>query len=222
MDELFSVDLEILDIQQNLYLKALKIFNLIGVEEVLKFIKIQDYSSDAQKFVIGTSIHCRQIDFVDLDINFLIEYLDYNEIGELLINSTIEPSVYLKYAELLDLAQSFGTELNVRLSLSPAQMTLEALENLKEQASYSLTPNIHLDFTSFDLAHSQIDATLYKHIISVFTELSVKFNVSVSLPLTGTEVLRKSLYPHISKLHIVPERSEDLVGLFLPHDRSDR
>ena len=41
LDELFSVDLEILDIQQKLYLKALKIFTLIGVDDVLDFIDIK-------------------------------------------------------------------------------------------------------------------------------------------------------------------------------------
>ena len=174
---------------------------------------LKDYSAEAQKFAIGTSIHCKENDFLDLDINFLVEYLEYHQINELLLSSTIEPTTYLKYAELLDRAQAVGSDLRVRLSFSPAQDVTD-LQKLLEQASFSLTPDIHLDFTGVNLTHSQIDTLHHKHIISVLTELSVKFNVSVSLPLSGTELLRKSLYPHISKLQLVPEQSEDLVGLF--------
>ncbi len=214
LDELFSVELELLDIQQKLYLKALKIFNLIGATDILPFIEILDYSGSTKRFASGTSIFCGKEDFADLAINYLVEYLQYNEIKEVLVNAASQPNLYIKYAELLDHRQALAADLNIRFMVRPDDLRLSSINRLKQEASFALTPHIHVDFRGFNLDTTQIDPSIYTHIVSVVNDLSLSFDVSVSLPLDGTEKLRKSLYPVVSKIHIVPEQSEELAGLY--------
>ena len=214
LDDLFSVDLDLLDIQQRLYLKALKIFHMIGAQNIVPFIQMLDYSYGTKKFASGTSIFLDHPDFSDLAGNFIAEYVQYNDIRELVINADNQPELYIKYAELLDHVHENGLPLEIRFSLRPEDFSFAALEELREEAGFALTPFLHLDFRAYSSDTLPGHPHLITHINTVVAALAVSNNVSVSLPLEGSESLRKALYANVSRIHVLPNKSEDLAGLF--------
>ena len=214
LDALFSIDLELLDIQQKLYLKALKIFTLIGKQDILPYIKILDYGPNAQKFAAGNSIFIDRNDFASIDGVFLLEFLDFNQIRELLVEASAEPDLYLKYAELLDQVNDQSRDLRIKYALVPTSSEQLTSPDWMQEVQLSLTTDLHLDLTQIIANDTSPSTQLITHILTVVTALTAGHTLSISLPLQGTKDLRKLLYPFVSELHLVPSHSEDLAGLF--------
>ncbi len=144
LDELFSVELELLDIQQKMYLNALKIFQLIDVIDVLPYIDIVDYNQFNNQFVGDRTIICTAEDLNELEVRYLFELLKYHGIKEVMVQIDSDLDLYLKYAGLLDMVQ--GTDMSVRLSFSFSKNLEKELGELVTILSMSLTPLIHFDF----------------------------------------------------------------------------
>ena len=209
LDELFSVDLELLDIQQKMYLKALKIFTMISTDHITDFIEVKDYNQFASQTPGGRSIYCDAEQLADMEAKYLVEFLKYNGADEVLVSIDGNPDLYLRYAALLDALK--GTSLGVRLNYKPVSIHALAMADLEESMTFALTPKIHIDFSDFDLS---VDDQI---MLTAFLERNYQsFDISISLSASQNKDFRTSIYSYVTYVNLVPDQSEQLMSFF--HD----
>ena len=199
LDELFSVDLEILDIQQKMYLHALKIFQSINAEDVLPFIEVKDYNLFNNQFAGDRTILCPRKDFADLELNYLIELLRFNDFKEVMVQTDGDLDLYLKYAELLDELQD--KEMSVRFSVSLSDDSTSDLSLLRNAWSMALTPLLHLDLTGVKSSNLPKILEGVRTLIE-FDERSLDVSISIRSGDVGSLVESLQSY---SSINLVPQ-----------------
>lgn len=207
LEELFSIEIELLDIQQKMYLKALKIFTLIRSDNLEQFIQLQDFARYATNTPGGRNIFCGPQILMNLETKYLVEFLKYNEADEVLVSIERQPEMYLKYASLLDAFKNHRTL--IRLSVRPGEITAASMAELEETISFSLTSKVHIDFSTTVLSDQE------KYLVEAFLDRNHGgYDISISLHIDETTDFRRRLYPYISYVNIVPDHSDDLMGLY--------
>ena len=207
LEELFSIDIELLDIQQKMYLKALKIFSLINSDQIEDFILIQDFAKYATKTPGGRSIFCDAGSLQEMETKYLVEFIKYNGAEEVLAAVNRNPELYLKYAELLDALKGSNTQ--VRMTFKPEQIDAASMAELEESISFALTSRVHIDFSGRKLTLEE------KYLIEAFLERNhASFDLSIALGIHEDSNFRRRLYPFVSYVNIIPEFSEQLLGMF--------
>ncbi len=210
LDELYSIDLELLDIQQKLYLKALKIFSLTGSQNILPFIEVMDLSQGAARYVDGRTIHCSERDLTKLTPEFIVEYLSHHDFDEVWLQTGRNAELYLKYAQVLDLVQ--GSNLKVRLSLD-IDVVEGSSESVLTNASFALTDALHLRFPDHLGASEYNNARAY--FLSVVQEMHNKnYDISVTIPLENSQDIYSIIEPFVSSIYMMPSQSNELAGLY--------
>lgn len=209
LDELFSIDLELTDIQQKMYLKALKIFTLINAIDVLPFIDVKDYNLFVSQYKSDRLLFCSAADLRDYDTKFLIEFFRQNGIKEVTVEAGADSDTYLRYAALLDAATR--NDLVVRFAIDPLLGTSTLAPDLNTEISLSLTPAIHFDLLA---ALSDPDNKNYTEIIETMDTYSRAFDISISVPAHIDQLLLKGMLPSVSRIHLVPGHSSQLVGIY--------
>jgi hypothetical protein len=207
LDELFSVDLELIDIQQKMYLKALRIFTLLDAKDILPYIDVKDYNEFVAQFTSSRTLFCSADDLKEYDTNFLIEFFKINGIQEVVVDGGQDATTYLQYAALLDAA--VGLDLKIRFLVDPIKGSKSLAGDLASLIQLSLTPMIH-----FDLMSALTDPTNgeYQEVLETIAGYSGSFNISISVPISTDTTLLQLLNPHISKLHLFSTDSEQLLG----------
>lgn len=208
LDELFSVDLELIDIQQKMYLKALKIFAMINAQDVLPYIDVKDYNQLVRKYDSDRFLFCNAKDLLEYQTNFLIEFFIQNGIREVSVDAGANAETYLNYAALLDAA--VGSDLTIRFSIDPLLGESTLVRDLDALTRLSLTPNIHLDLLA-TLAEAPDD---YTEIIATVTNLRKKFNISLSVPIDTESTFLKTLLSLVDHVYLVPENSSHLTKTY--------
>lgn len=204
LDQIFSVDLELIDIQQKMYLKALKIFSMINAQDILPYIDVKDYNLFVQKYNSDRILFCRGENLLEYEPNFLIEFSLQNGIKEICVEAGASSETYLNYAALLDAA--VGTDLTIRFSVDPLMVESTLASDLSTLTSLSLTPKMHISLVS-SLAAEPDD---YREIIETLTNFRKNFDISVSVPLKTKDTLFKTLLSIVNKIYVVPERNQEL------------
>ena len=207
LEELFSIEIELLDIHQKMYLKALKVFTLIRSDNLEPLIQLQDFARYATNTPGGRNIFCGSELLMNLETRFLAELLTYNEADEVLVSIERRPEVYLKYASLLDALKSHNTK--ARLSVRPIEITAAAMAELEETISFALTSRVHIDFSRKILSQEE------RYLVEAFLDRNHGgYDISISLHIDESTDFRRRLYPFTSYVNLVPEHSDDLMGLY--------
>ncbi len=207
LEELFSIEIELLDIQQKMYLKALKIFTLTGSDDLEQLIQLQDFARYATNTPGGRNIFCDPEILMNLETKYLVEFLKYNEADEVLVSIDRNPEVYLKYASLLDALR--GHDTRVRLTVKPEDITATSLAELEESISFALTSRVHVDFSEVVLSQEE------QYLVEAFLDRNHGgYDLSISLNIRESTDFRRRLYPFVSYVNIIPNHSDDLMGLY--------
>lgn len=209
LDELFSVDLELIDIQQKMYLKALKVFSMVNAVDVTPFIDIKDYNQFVSQYKSRRILFCSADDLRLYEPPFLMEFFRQNGVTEVVVDAGADPSTYLRYAALLDAA--VGSDLLVRFAVDPLGGSSQLAPDLQSEISLSLTPSLHFDLNA---ALKDRHNHYYDEIQETLVLYSKSFDISISVPAHTDPELIQALLPLISKVHLLPEHSEQVNSAF--------
>ena len=211
LDELFSVDLELIDIQQKMYLKALRIFTLIEAPDILPYIDVKDYNAFVNQYNTARQLFCAVDDLRNFETNFLIEFFKMNGVEEVVLDAGQDAETYLAYAALLDAA--VGSDLKVRFMIDPIKGSRDLADDLQSLIQLSLTPYIHFDLTTalVDLAPQN-----YTEILETISDYARSYDITIAVPVQTDTSLLQSLLPSISIVHLVPDQSGLLASAYYP------
>ncbi len=209
LDELFGVDLELWDVQQQMYLKALEIFDLIGSGDIVPMIELKNYHLFSTRYNGTRAVYCAADELERMETKYLVEFLKFNKFGEVLVDIGGDLNLYLHYAALLDAASQEDFE--VRLSFVPSSFAQPVLQELAASVDLALTPRIHLELRHLD----PTDQAAVDRITSLLQDRAGSYDIALTVGLTSYGTL-KHLEAYATSIDVIAEDSDDLVTLYYP------
>ncbi len=206
LDQLLGLDLRLIDLQEEMYITALDLFNLIDGSDILDFIRVQDYNENASQYSYERIIYCDAEELKKYEANYLIEILEQNQISEIVVNGSADSESYLAYAALLD--ESIGRDLKIWFSidLSPGKSKLSA--DLDDIVNMSLTPFIHFNLSTMSLED------LPRDLNATIADLAGSHRVSASLPFRQQSDMIANLIPLVDYITLVADDSKSWMSRY--------
>lgn len=203
LDELLSVDLELIDIKQKMYLKALKVFHTASIKKVEPYIRWIDYYKKTSKYPTKKFILVASNTLLDLDHDFLVEYLHHNDIDEAIVGPIEDADTYLAYT-LLTAREDISVRTSIHWSAD------KSLNDVAHEINMSKTQNIHINF----IKHEELGHFLDSTVLAFFDSISLVRDIHVSLPIITSKSVIQILNSVTTSIYLVPEESYELASMY--------
>ena len=188
IDELYSVDFELLDLKQKLYLKLLKIYSLLSVNEVSYLAEAIEFSNFFDKMVGARAGYIWSDLLKTQDLEFLVKYAVNNDFERLFASTTevgqekVVALVGQLHKEQVKVYRLIGNN-----SVAQTRNAENLLSQVKEAVEKGFD-GIQLDIephtlSDWDLNKEAYLENLVQLVSDVKNELNGRAALSVSLPL---------------------------------------
>lgn len=147
MDELISVQLELLDLKQQLYLKLLKISEYIDVESPNHYTTVINPDELSYKYAQNRHIYIWSNFFNQQENLFLIHYLKVNEIRKVMLSAGSKPDID-KLTEFSKLAKKYNIEVHGLIGNNKLAVDLDTAQI---QSYYDLYSSLDFQGIHFDV-----------------------------------------------------------------------
>ncbi|MCB0657444.1 MAG: hypothetical protein KDC57_14965 [Saprospiraceae bacterium] len=208
-DELLAVDLELLDIQQSLYLKALKMHSKLPQGNITDYLEPKDFNNLFNPQTGPRAMYVWSATLKDLSPDYIVHYAKINRISELIVSAGTGQDMMQKFQEVHDLA--FKDDIQVSLLIGnnsmlqkPVTETLPALMNLP-------VDEIHLDLEPHTLKEWEENKAVYQaRYLEMIHRLSMKYKVSVSIPLSYQDDFLQAIYTLANHVYLMAYEHKDI------------
>ena len=211
-DDLLQIDIELVDLLQNMYLKALKIHSKIPNSEIREIVKYQtaqdvnEYMDDKKR-----SVYVWSGTFKDYSPEFLTEYVIYNEFEEVILAASRNDTLVKRKQNFVKLVEEIA---DVHYMVGDNQMIFEQDIHAyldKTLGNYSIKDpyGIHLDvephtFDEWDTERQR----LIKQYLEMLGKASTyckdrSIKLSVSIPLHYSEDVVDQILKLVDKVYFM-------------------
>ena len=201
-DDLLQIDIELVDLLQNMYLKALKIHSKIPHADIRDVVKYQT-AQDVNQYIDSKerSVYVWTKTFAEYSPEFLTEYCIYNEFSKVIVATSIKDTVQEK-KKFIEFANE-NAEVHYMLgenSLFYSEDIAGYLNQILDKYGEVQPTGIHVDIEPHTFDEWQTEkAKLLSQYLEMMGKISTfcddhKLELSVSIPLHyGEEVIDKLL-----------------------------
>jgi len=212
IDDIVTVDIELIDLLQNLYLKALKIHSKIGyakIEDVIdnkSIYTVNEYSKDKQK-----SVYVWSKTFTDNSPGFLAEYCIYNHFNKAIVSASINDT---KLNSKIRFANFLKGKADYYLMIGSNKLFYN--KNINSQIS-----SIYSDYSKIDVKGIHIDIephtfpewktdkmSLLDRYVKMIGEISSfckknNLELEISIPLHYNEIIVDKLFSTVDNIYFM-------------------
>jgi hypothetical protein len=213
IDQLLQVEIELLDLKQNLYIKLLKLQEKIPtkkMEELIVPMELPNYFDFEEK--TGRNCYIWSKSFNEKEIDFIAEYLIYNQFDEIQLAINSNDPFLKEKTELIKILFSK----NIKVDLMLGQNSLLDSENYKKEVDAMISQfplekvnGIHLDIEPHTRAewkqNQEVLKNKYKNIVHETKSLCKSYNLklSIDLPLTLDTNYVKELLKEVNTIRFM-------------------
>ena len=209
LDELLTVDLDLLDIQQALYLKALKMHSKLPQGTITDYLIPKDFNNLFNPQTGPRSLYVWSGTLQELAPEYILHYAKINNISELMVSTGLEDALMSKFEQLRLSAEKEGIEVclligNNSLLKKPVGEVLPQLLALPGDV-------LHLDlephtFDDWDQNHALYQARY----LELIHRLSSKYKVGVSIPVNYEEPFLEAIYALSDRVYLMAYEHKDV------------
>lgn len=213
VDQLLQIEIELLDLKQNLYLKLLKIQEKIKVkpiEELITPIDLPNYFDFEE--ITGRNCYIWSKTFENQSLDFILEYIVYNQFDEVQLAITAEDVHKDKKIKLIQDLHAKGIKVDLMLgqnTLLDSKKYNEEVTKILSQFPLNQVHGIHLDIephTRDDWKTKQAELQdKYKSILKETKSICSTYNLklSIDLPLNLDTNYVNELLPEVNTLRFM-------------------
>ncbi len=209
LDDVYSLDLELLDLQQILYLKALKIHSYLPDLDILSFIEIKDYNQIFAKYHTQKSLYVWSSTFRELSLNYLMEYFKYNSFQEVIISTNLEEALDQKLLTLDSLC--LDADIHVSYLIGKNSWLKGSIDEAIAKINSLPFHSIHLDIEphTFD-DWSENEAMYQEKYLRLLRSIAQNHDVSVSIPVFYSESFLDGVYEIAERVYVMAYENKDV------------
>lgn len=220
LDEKISIEIEMIDLKKDLYLKFLKIYSMLEETNPNNFASIIRPEELSRRYQGERSLYIWSSTFRSTPLNTLLAYLHNTEIKEVLLSvgNNAETTEKQKITDFVLRAQSeeiitalmIGTK---RIDSSSAQ---QVLSSKVEEARQWGMKGLHLDVEFHTLEDYHSNATAYEdeylQMLQTARQLcdTAGLTLSVSIPVYLNDTLLSSIYNLTDKVYLMAYQHPDI------------
>ena len=212
IDDIVRVDIELIDLLQNLYLKALKIHSKIAfskIEDVIinkSIYTVDEYSKDKQK-----SVYVWSKTFEKNSAGFLAEYSIYNHFNKAIVSASISDSKLKskqQYAEFLKGKADYYLMIGSN-KLFYHEDIVSQINQIYEGYKSVEVKGIHVDIEPHTFAEWKTDKMkLLDRYVMMIGEISSycktnNLKLEISIPLHYNEIIVDKLFKVVDKIYFM-------------------
>lgn len=220
LDEKISIEIEMVDIKKDMYLKFLKIYSSLEEKNPNNFVRVMSPEELSRKYQGNRSLYIWSSEFKDMPLSTMLAYLKNTEIKDVLLSVGINrtPEFDQKVEDFVFQAKAINinTHLLIGTKRVDSASAVEFISQKTEIARRFGMKSIHLDVEMHTIDDFKINSDIYEkeYIYMLRTARNQcdanGLQLSVSIPVYYNKTLLDSIYNLCDKVYLMAYEHPDI------------